>query len=50
MIEINTMLIESVGNMTVEIPHFNLMVASVGIMVLMALAYYDTKAMRLYHG
>ena len=50
MIEINTMLIERVANMTVEIPHFNLMVASVGIMVLMALAYYDSKAMRSYRG
>ena len=50
MIEINTMLIERVANTTVEIPHFNLMVASVGIMALMALAYYDTKAMRAYNG
>jgi len=50
MIEINTTLIQRVGDMTVEIPHLNLMVASVGIMALMALAYYDTKAMRAYNG
>ena len=50
MIEINTTLIERVCNMTVEIPHFNLMVASVGIMALMALAYYDSKAMGSYRG
>jgi hypothetical protein len=48
MIEINTMLIERVSDMTVEIPHFNLMVASVGIMTLMVMAYYDSKAMRSY--
>ena len=49
MIEINTMLIERVSDITVEIPHFNLMVAVAGIMALMALAYYDTKAMGSYY-
>ena len=50
MIEINTTLIERLCNMTVEITHFNLMVASVGSMVLMAVAYFDSKAMRSYRG
>ena len=47
--EINTTIIERMNNMEVEIPHFNLMIGTIGVLVLLALFYYDIKAMRSHY-
>jgi hypothetical protein len=50
MIEIRTNFIDNLSPLEFEIPYLRPTIIALGILTLIALYYYDTKAMRSYYG